>query len=106
MLVISVAFGSAMSFVEPTARFVQNAPESVWMLLWGLVLFSIGLGARLLLERRRRSSLLETQPVARPKKTAHVRSPKTWREAMVAKLMADRARALDAQLEHMLQSRG
>lgn len=71
-----------------------SAPEPVWMLVWGLALLVLASGARSLMVRQELSKVNERGAVAvEPRKVMSVSATGNWREALVAKLMADRAQA-------------
>jgi hypothetical protein len=94
---VLVLGSSAFVFVQSTTTLLSSAPEPFWMVVWGLALLVLASGARSLLHREAAPTPPASAPVAsapKPRKVVASVVPTTnWREALVAKLMADRAQA-------------
>ena len=92
---------SAAAFIQSTTTLLGAATEPVWMVAWGLALLVLASGARSLLRRRDAMSTAPSHPpaaaVTPPRRVAvaSVIPTTNWREALVAKLMADRAQVLN-----------
>jgi hypothetical protein len=86
-----VALGFALTLVESTERLLGTAPEPVWMAVWGLVLLVVAAGVRLLFPRGRSLGAGDRRAVAASSTKVSIGPARNWREALVAKLMEDRA---------------
>jgi hypothetical protein len=86
---------ATVALVQSTTTLLSRATEPVWMLLWGVALLVLASGARSLFLRRdsARAPALTPSVAPQPRRTvvASVVPATNWREALVAKLMADRA---------------
>ena len=94
MKVLALGPGT-VALVQSTTILLGRATEPVWMLLWGVALLVLASGARsLFLRRDSAAAPAPTPPAVQPqprKVVASVIRTTNWREAVVAKLMADRA---------------
>jgi hypothetical protein len=77
------------AYLQASTTLLGNAPESVWMLVWGIALLVLAYGARSMMRR----AVAPPTGMSAAVKTNAVTAPSGWRKALVAKLLVDRARA-------------